>query len=84
MKKQLQELQELALDSFFVFLFLNVCIAKNGPHLKSGQIIIVQVDYVVIRSAKPYLATSGATVHRHYGEILYEGETLVTFIYEKS
>ncbi|KAG8473639.1 hypothetical protein CXB51_035537 [Gossypium anomalum] len=39
---------------------------------------------VVIRSAKPYLATPGATVHGHYGEILYEGDTLVTFIYEKS
>ncbi|KAJ4700557.1 ATP synthase subunit a, chloroplastic [Melia azedarach] len=58
--------------------------AKNGPHLKSGQVLIVQVDSVVIRSAKPYLATPGATVHGHYGEILYEGDTLVTFIYEKS
>nr|YP_004072452.1 RNA polymerase beta II subunit [Corynocarpus laevigatus]ADO60300.1 RNA polymerase beta II subunit [Corynocarpus laevigatus] len=66
------------------FICENVCIAKNRPHLKSGQILIVQVDSVVIRSAKPYLATSGATVHRHYGEILYEGDTLVTFVYEKS
>uniref|UniRef100_A0A803MIM6 DNA-directed RNA polymerase n=1 Tax=Chenopodium quinoa TaxID=63459 RepID=A0A803MIM6_CHEQI len=38
----------------------------------------------VIRSAKPYLATPGATVHGHYGEIINEGDTLVTFIYEKS
>lgn len=66
------------------FICENVCIAKNGPHLKSGQVLIVQVDSVVIRSAKPYLATPGATVHGHYGEILYEGGTLVTFIYEKS
>lgn len=66
------------------FICENVCIAKKGPHLKSGQVIIVQVDSVVIRSAKPYLATPGATVHGHYGEILYEGDTLVTFIYEKS
>nr|YP_009325979.1 RNA polymerase beta'' subunit [Citrullus lanatus]YP_009348021.1 RNA polymerase beta'' subunit [Citrullus lanatus subsp. mucosospermus]APD52470.1 RNA polymerase beta'' subunit [Citrullus lanatus]APW82706.1 RNA polymerase beta'' subunit [Citrullus lanatus subsp. mucosospermus]APW82791.1 RNA polymerase beta'' subunit [Citrullus lanatus subsp. mucosospermus]APW82876.1 RNA polymerase beta'' subunit [Citrullus lanatus]APW82961.1 RNA polymerase beta'' subunit [Citrullus lanatus] len=73
--------KRISLGQFF---FENVCIAKNRPHLKSGQIIIVQVDSVVIRSAKPYLATSGATVHRHYGEILYEGDTLVTFIYEKS
>ncbi|KAJ0799578.1 DNA-directed RNA polymerase subunit beta'' [Helianthus annuus] len=57
---------------------------KKGPHLKSGQVLILQVDSVVIRSAKPYLATPGATVHGHYGEILYEGDTLVTFIYEKS
>nr|AWI73032.1 RNA polymerase beta chain [Lepiniopsis trilocularis] len=66
------------------FICENVCIAKNGPHLKSGQVIFVQVDSVVIRSAKPYLATPGATVHGHYGEIFYEGDTLVSFIYEKS
>nr|YP_007353905.1 RNA polymerase beta'' subunit [Tectona grandis]QVL26963.1 RNA polymerase beta'' subunit [Tectona grandis]CCP47120.1 RNA polymerase beta'' subunit [Tectona grandis]CCP47209.1 RNA polymerase beta'' subunit [Tectona grandis]CCP47298.1 RNA polymerase beta'' subunit [Tectona grandis] len=66
------------------FICENICIAKNAPHLKSGQVILVQVDSVVMRSAKPYLATPGATVHGHYGEILYEGDTLITFIYEKS
>nr|YP_010284475.1 RNA polymerase beta'' subunit [Caryocar glabrum]UKQ56216.1 RNA polymerase beta'' subunit [Caryocar glabrum] len=66
------------------FICENVCMAKSGPPLKSGQVIVVHVDSVVIRSAKPYLATPGATVHGHYGEILYEGDTLVTFIYEKS
>lgn len=62
----------------------NVCIAKKEPHLKSGQVLIVQKDSVVIRAAKPYLATPGAKVHGHYREIIYEGDTLVTFIYEKS
>nr|YP_009630882.1 RNA polymerase beta'' subunit [Bongardia chrysogonum]QBZ77297.1 RNA polymerase beta'' subunit [Bongardia chrysogonum] len=62
----------------------NLCISKSGPHLKSGQVLIVDVGSLVIRSAKPYLATPGATVHGHYGELLYEGDTLVTFIYEKS
>nr|YP_010895676.1 RNA polymerase beta'' subunit [Chorispora sibirica]WJZ19667.1 RNA polymerase beta'' subunit [Chorispora sibirica] len=62
----------------------NVCIAKKEPNLKSGQVLIVQRDSVVIRSAKPYLATPGAKVHGHYRKILYEGDTLVTFIYEKS
>nr|YP_010937122.1 RNA polymerase beta'' subunit [Whytockia hekouensis]WKW94064.1 RNA polymerase beta'' subunit [Whytockia hekouensis] len=66
------------------FICENICIAKNAPHLKSGQVILVQVDSVVIRPAKPYLATPGATVHGHYGEILHEGDTLITFIYEKS
>ena len=70
------------------FLCENICLAqtKNGPHfkLKSGQVLTVQKDSVIIRSAKPYLATPGATIHGHYGEILYEGEILVTFIYEKS
>nr|YP_010885283.1 RNA polymerase beta'' subunit [Artocarpus gomezianus]QXJ40855.1 RNA polymerase beta'' subunit [Artocarpus gomezianus] len=71
----------ISLGQFFLE---NVCITKHGPHLKSGQVIIVQIDSVVIRSAKSYLATPGATVHGHYGEILSEGDTLVTFIYEKS
>nr|YP_010158163.1 RNA polymerase beta'' subunit [Cyrtophyllum fragrans]QRG30255.1 RNA polymerase beta'' subunit [Cyrtophyllum fragrans] len=66
------------------FICQNVCIDKNRPQLKSGQVLFVQGDSVVIRSAKPYLATPGATVHGHYGEIFYEGDTLVTFIYEKS
>nr|YP_009967332.1 RNA polymerase beta'' subunit [Carlephyton glaucophyllum]QIS89419.1 RNA polymerase beta'' subunit [Carlephyton glaucophyllum] len=62
----------------------NVCLFKYGSQKKSGQVLIVHVDYLVIRSAKPFLATPGATVHGHYGEILHEGDTLVTFIYEKS
>nr|YP_010389602.1 RNA polymerase beta'' subunit [Chesneya acaulis]UPT34346.1 RNA polymerase beta'' subunit [Chesneya acaulis] len=70
------------------FICENICIAqmKNGPHLKlkSGQVLTVQMDSVIIRSANPYLATPGATIHGHYGEILYEGDILTTFIYEKS
>ncbi|KAG5586130.1 hypothetical protein H5410_046564 [Solanum commersonii] len=66
------------------FICENVCIGKNGLPLKSGQVILVQVDSIVLRSAKPYLATPGATVHGHYGETLNKGDTLITFIYEKS
>lgn len=66
------------------FICENVCLFKYGPHIKSGQVLIVHVDSLVIRSAKPYLATPGTTVHGHYGKIFYEGDTLVTFIYEKS
>jgi len=63
------------------FICENVCLFKYGPHIKkSGQILIVHLDSLVIRSAKPYLATPGATVHGHYGEILCEG---VKIIYEK-
>ena len=65
------------------FICENVCIFKS--HIKkSGQIFIVNMDSFVIRAAKPYLATTGATVNGHYGEILYKGDRLVTFIYEKS
>nr|WDD39479.1 RNA polymerase beta'' subunit [Astragalus melilotoides var. tenuis] len=78
----------LTIISLGQFICENICIAqtKNGPHLKlkSGQVLTVQKDSVIIRSAKPYLATPGATIHGHYGEILSEGDILVTFIYEKS
>nr|YP_010447624.1 RNA polymerase beta'' subunit [Lactoris fernandeziana]DAZ89758.1 TPA_asm: RNA polymerase beta'' subunit [Lactoris fernandeziana] len=66
------------------FICENVWISKYGPHIKSGQVLILYLDSLVIRSAKPHLATPGATVHGHYGEILDEGDTLITFIYEKS
>nr|YP_009993400.1 RNA polymerase beta'' subunit [Aquilaria rostrata]QNO35061.1 RNA polymerase beta'' subunit [Aquilaria rostrata] len=66
------------------FICENVCISKKGPHLKAGQVLIVRVESIVIRTAKPYLATPGATVHGHCGEIVYEGDILVTFMYEKS
>nr|YP_010170792.1 RNA polymerase beta'' subunit [Cymbidium dayanum]YP_010259907.1 RNA polymerase beta'' subunit [Cymbidium atropurpureum]QSD56368.1 RNA polymerase beta'' subunit [Cymbidium dayanum]UIX53373.1 RNA polymerase beta'' subunit [Cymbidium atropurpureum]UQS80637.1 RNA polymerase beta'' subunit [Cymbidium dayanum] len=67
------------------FLFENACLLKYGSRIKkSGQIFIVHVDSLVIRSSKPYLVTPGATVHGHYGEIFSEGDTLITFIYEKS
>ncbi|KAG5103919.1 hypothetical protein JHK82_040889 [Glycine max] len=51
----------------------NFILKKSNSHFSYG-----------IRSANPYLATPGATVHGHYGEILSEGDILVTFIYEKS
>nr|ANP26095.1 RNA polymerase beta' subunit [Tacca chantrieri] len=74
-----------AIISLGQVIFANVCLFKYGPDIKkSGQILIVHVDSLVIRSAKPYLATLGATVHGYYGKILYEGDTLVTFNYEKS
>nr|ATG24600.1 RNA polymerase beta'' subunit [Lobelia fervens subsp. fervens] len=66
------------------FICEDVWIAKKGPHLKSGQVLIVHVDSVIIRLAKPFLAIPGATVHGHYGKVLSKGDTLVTFIYEKS
>nr|YP_010474765.1 RNA polymerase beta'' subunit [Corydalis fargesii]UVH69052.1 RNA polymerase beta'' subunit [Corydalis fargesii] len=62
----------------------NGCISKDGPRLQSGQVIIVHVDSLVIRSAKPYLVTPETTVHGHCGAILSQGDTIATFLYEKS
>nr|YP_009923304.1 RNA polymerase beta'' subunit [Glyceria arkansana]QNC66912.1 RNA polymerase beta'' subunit [Glyceria arkansana] len=75
--------ETLAIIHLGQFICENVCLFKS-PIKKSGQIFIVNMDSFVIRAAKPYLATTGATVNGHYGEILYNGDRLVTFIYEKS
>ena len=67
------------------FIFENLCLFQDEPYVKkSGQIVIINLDSLVIRSAKPYLLTSGTTIHGHYGEIFYKGDALVTFLYEKS
>nr|YP_010569692.1 RNA polymerase beta'' subunit [Podocarpus salignus]UZF97399.1 RNA polymerase beta'' subunit [Podocarpus salignus] len=58
-------------------------ISENEPFPKSGQIIAIHEESLVIRLAKPYLGTGGATVHSHYGEIIYEGDTLITLLYER-
>nr|YP_010621319.1 RNA polymerase beta'' subunit [Cuscuta europaea]WBF90865.1 RNA polymerase beta'' subunit [Cuscuta europaea] len=62
----------------------NVYIEKEIPVLNSGQVILVKLDSVVIRSAKPYLAPPGAIVHGLYGKPLFAGDTVVVFNYEKS
>jgi hypothetical protein len=57
-----------------------LCLFKS--HIKkSGQIFIVNMDSFVIRAAKPNLTTIGATVHSHYGKILYKGDRLVAFLF---
>nr|ULQ68392.1 RNA polymerase beta'' subunit [Xyris indica]ULQ68629.1 RNA polymerase beta'' subunit [Xyris indica] len=69
------------------FICENVYLWKNEPYVnvkKAGQILIVNVDFLVLRSAKSFLATPGATVHGHYGEILSKGDAILTFLYEKS
>jgi DNA-directed RNA polymerase subunit beta' len=61
----------------------SVCISEDEPLPESGQIIAVDEESLVIRSAKPYLATRKANVHGHYGEIIDKGYTLITLIYER-
>nr|AER45533.1 rpoC2 [Halocarpus kirkii] len=58
-------------------------ISEDEPFPKSGQIIAVNEESLVIRLANSYLGTGGATVHSHYGEIIYEGDILITLLYER-
>ncbi|KAG6540652.1 hypothetical protein Mapa_017984 [Marchantia paleacea] len=65
------------------FLFENFVISKYKTSFPSGQIISINTNYFIIRLAKPYLATGGATIHNNYGEFIKEGDTLITLIYER-
>nr|YP_009642780.1 RNA polymerase beta'' subunit [Reboulia hemisphaerica]QCP68413.1 RNA polymerase beta'' subunit [Reboulia hemisphaerica] len=64
-------------------LFENFVISKYKTNFPSGQIISINTNYFIIRLAKPYLATGGATIHNNYGEFIKEGDTLITLIYER-
>nr|YP_010294571.1 RNA polymerase beta'' subunit [Xyris pauciflora]ULQ68709.1 RNA polymerase beta'' subunit [Xyris pauciflora] len=69
------------------FICESVYLWKNEPYInvkKAGQVLIVNVDFLVLRSAQSFLATPGTTVHGHYGEILSKGDAILTFLYEKS
>nr|YP_010715457.1 RNA polymerase beta'' subunit [Todea barbara]WDE24575.1 RNA polymerase beta'' subunit [Todea barbara] len=66
-----------------LFISEGVCFYRNETCSRSGQIIAIHHEYLLIRAAKPYSATEGATIHRHYGDIIEEGDTLITSIYER-
>nr|YP_009531784.1 bet'' subunit of RNA polymerase [Leiosporoceros dussii]AXZ70937.1 bet'' subunit of RNA polymerase [Leiosporoceros dussii] len=66
------------------FICENICISsKYRPISESGQIIAIHKNCLIIRLAKPYLATGGATVHSHYGQIIKKGDVLITLVYER-
>jgi DNA-directed RNA polymerase subunit beta' len=52
-------------------------------HGQESRYLVLE-GLIAVRFAKPHLAPLGAAVHGHYGKVLYEEDTLVTFIYEKS
>nr|BCA77658.1 RNA polymerase beta subunit-2 [Chamaecyparis formosensis] len=61
----------------------SIWISENKQLQGSGQIVVVREESFIIRLAKPYLGTRGATHNSYYGKILYEGDTLITMSYER-
>nr|YP_010704939.1 RNA polymerase beta'' subunit [Porella grandiloba]WCQ78475.1 RNA polymerase beta'' subunit [Porella grandiloba] len=61
----------------------NLYISKYSEIFPSSQIIGIHTNYLVVRLAKPYLATGGANIHNNYAESVEEGDTLITLIYER-
>nr|QYB20924.1 RNA polymerase beta'' subunit [Athrotaxis laxifolia]BBN66317.1 RNA polymerase beta subunit-2 [Athrotaxis laxifolia] len=65
------------------FLCESIWISEDKQLQGSGQIVVVNEKSFIIRLAKPYLATRGATLNSYYGKIIYEGDTLITLLYER-
>nr|QUG10268.1 RNA polymerase beta'' subunit [Hymenophyllum barbatum] len=56
---------------------------RNHICSQSGQIIAIYKGYFLIRAAKPYLVTQGATIHKDHGDTIKEGDTLITLLYDR-
>ena len=50
----------------------------------SGQVIEIQFSQLSIRIGRPYLVSQGASLSVEHGQIVHEGQTLLTLIYQKS
>nr|YP_009691001.1 RNA polymerase beta'' subunit [Saccoloma inaequale]QEG57781.1 RNA polymerase beta'' subunit [Saccoloma inaequale] len=59
-------------------------LCKNNVCIQSGQIVAIHQDYLLIRTGKPLLATRGATLQKTSGDIIGEGDTLITLPYDRS
>ena len=57
---------------------------KNDVCLQSGQIVAIHHKYLLARTAKPFSATRGAIIQKTSGDILGEGDTLITLPYDRS
>nr|YP_010981797.1 RNA polymerase beta'' subunit [Lygodium flexuosum]UYS92448.1 RNA polymerase beta'' subunit [Lygodium flexuosum] len=55
---------------------------ENSCH-QSGQVVAINKNYLLVRHAKPYLSTRGATVHKDPGDFIGKGDTLITLPYDR-
>nr|QKV47426.1 RNA polymerase beta'' subunit [Platycerium bifurcatum] len=56
---------------------------RSSVFPKSGQVVAIHQDYLLIRTGKTILANQGATPHKISGDIIGEGDTLITLPYDR-
>nr|YP_010376746.1 RNA polymerase beta'' subunit [Adiantum malesianum]UPV69511.1 RNA polymerase beta'' subunit [Adiantum malesianum] len=56
---------------------------RDRAFLQSGQVIAIHQNYSLVRTGKTFLATRGANPHKISGDIIEEGDTLVTLPYDR-
>nr|YP_009548655.1 RNA polymerase beta'' subunit [Gastoniella chaerophylla]AYW15630.1 RNA polymerase beta'' subunit [Gastoniella chaerophylla] len=75
--------QKIMLISLGLLISKNRYIEKNRACFQSGQVIAIHPNYSLIRMGKTLLATRGANPHRISGDIIEEGDTLITLPYDR-
>nr|YP_009549175.1 RNA polymerase beta'' subunit [Llavea cordifolia]AYW16324.1 RNA polymerase beta'' subunit [Llavea cordifolia] len=61
----------------------NRYLRKDRACLQSGQVIAIHRNYSLVRTGKTFLATRGANPHKISGDIIEEGDTLITLPYDR-
>nr|YP_010466386.1 DNA-directed RNA polymerase subunit beta'' [Equisetum xylochaetum]UVF28132.1 DNA-directed RNA polymerase subunit beta'' [Equisetum xylochaetum] len=65
------------------FVFKDVCLFAEKRSSQSGQMIAIDKNSFIYRLSEPYLVSEGTIVHKNYGAIFREGDTLITLTYER-
>nr|YP_009746877.1 RNA polymerase beta'' subunit [Plagiogyria euphlebia]QII42523.1 RNA polymerase beta'' subunit [Plagiogyria euphlebia] len=60
------------------------CFCRSNVCPQSGQVVAIHQEYLLTRTAKPLLATRGAIIRKTSGEIIGEGDTLITLPHDRS
>nr|YP_009548395.1 RNA polymerase beta'' subunit [Pityrogramma trifoliata]AYW15216.1 RNA polymerase beta'' subunit [Pityrogramma trifoliata] len=75
--------RKILLISLGLLISKNRYIQKHSACFQSGQVVAIHHNYSLIRMGKSLLATRGANPHRISGDIIEEGDTLITLPYDR-
>nr|YP_009547285.1 RNA polymerase beta'' subunit [Adiantum tricholepis]AYW14941.1 RNA polymerase beta'' subunit [Adiantum tricholepis] len=75
--------REIMLISLGLLIGQNRYLHRDCACLQSGQVIAIHQNYSLVRTGKSILTTRGANPHKISGDIIEEGDTLITLPYDR-
>nr|YP_009548829.1 RNA polymerase beta'' subunit [Ceratopteris cornuta]AYW15804.1 RNA polymerase beta'' subunit [Pteris vittata] len=75
--------REIMLINLGLLISENRYLQENHACFQSGQVIAIHHNYSLMRIGKTFLATRGANPHKICGDIIEEGDTLITLPYDR-
>nr|Q85FM9.2 RecName: Full=DNA-directed RNA polymerase subunit beta''; AltName: Full=PEP; AltName: Full=Plastid-encoded RNA polymerase subunit beta''; Short=RNA polymerase subunit beta'' [Adiantum capillus-veneris]AAP29382.2 RNA polymerase beta'' chain [Adiantum capillus-veneris] len=75
--------REIMLISLGLLISESRYLHRDRTCFQSGQVMAIHQDYSLVRTGKTFLATRGANPHKSSGDILEEGDTLITLPYDR-